>query len=373
MFAPSALAATAASPSIAKEGWSWGRARPCRSACSHCRRPRRSRTCASWPRCPSRRISRRTTRLRNPGIAAPRRLAGLERRICDALSELPQRVSTLAPGRPGRAALWRLADAGLATIAAFTPSDAMHVLGRQSGWNLEAAELGARLLAIEERNLRAASEPAPAAALCERIVEHVVRESARIVLATALAHDPAIEARADSWGPLGDALVGDVISGRPFSELLHGGFSLATPLVAIGAPVHAYYPEVARRLGARLEIPRARRGLQRGRRGGRRRLAGSRRARQPAAVRRVPRARPVRAAVISRRRNRRWIARANCRRSSPWRRRAAPARPTRTSRPRSSNSAPTWARAITSPRRGCDRRRPGGPTRATCGRGSESA
>ena len=194
--------------------------------------------------------------LRNPGIAAPPRLAGLERRIFDELSELPQRVSILAPGRPGRAALWRLADAGLATIAAFTPSDAMHVLGRQSGWNVEAAELGARLLAIEERNLRAASGPAPAAALCERIVEHVVRESARIVLATALAHDPAIEARANSWGPLGDALVADVISGRPFSGLLHGGFRLATPLVAIGAPVHAYYPEVARRLGARLEIPR---------------------------------------------------------------------------------------------------------------------
>ena len=192
---------------------------------------------------------------RNPGSAAPSRLAGLERRIFDQLSESPRRVSILAPGRPGRAALWRLADAGLATIAAFTPSDAMHVLGRQGGWNLEAAELGARLLAIEERNLRAASEPAPAAELCERVVEHVVRESARVVLATALAHDPAIEPRGSSWGRLGDALVDDVIAGRPFSGLLHGGLSLATPLVAIGAPVHAYYPEVARRLGARLDIP----------------------------------------------------------------------------------------------------------------------
>ncbi len=45
------------------------------------------------------------------------------------------------------------------------------------------------------------------------------------------------------------------IAGRPFSGLLRGGFKLATPLVAIGAPVHAYYPEVARRLGASLAIP----------------------------------------------------------------------------------------------------------------------
>lgn len=193
--------------------------------------------------------------LRNPGVTAPARLSGLERRIWDELSESPRRFSILASGRPGREALWRLADAGLATVAAFTPSDAMHALGRQGGWSVEAAELGARLLAIEERNIRALSEPAPIAELCERVVEHVVRESARVVLATALAHDPAVEARANSWGVLGDALVADVIAGRNFSRLLGCSFNLTTPLVAIGAPVHAYYPEVARRLDARLAIP----------------------------------------------------------------------------------------------------------------------
>ncbi len=193
--------------------------------------------------------------LRNPGITAPAHLAGLERRLWEALSADPRRLSSLAQGRPGIAALWRLADAGLVTVAAFTPSDAMHVLGRQRGWSLEAAELGARLLAIEERNARAWSEPAPIRDLCERIVEHVVRESGRVVLATALAHDPGLQGRAGSWGVLGDMLVDDVVAGRPFSTLLRAGIALATPLVAIGAPVHSYYPEVARRLGATLSVP----------------------------------------------------------------------------------------------------------------------
>ena len=192
---------------------------------------------------------------RNPGRAAPVHLAGPERRVWEALTPEPRRVSKLVHNAPGLEALRRLADSGLATIAAFTPSDAMHVLGHQQGWNLEAAQLGAGLLAIEERNTRAARETATPQAFCERTVEHVIRESARVVLATALAHDPVIEARNGSWGILGDGLIEDIVSGRPFASLVRANFGLAVPLVAIGAPVAGYYPEVARRLGATLSIP----------------------------------------------------------------------------------------------------------------------
>ncbi len=192
---------------------------------------------------------------RNPGRDAPAHLAGSERRVWEELTPEPRRVSKLAHSAPGLDSLRRLADSGLATIAAFTPSDAMHVLGQQHGWNVEAAELGARVLAIEERNARAARDTSTPAALCERTVEHVIRESARVVLATALAHDPAIEARNGSWGILGDGLIEDIVSGRPFASLVRANFALAAPLIAIGAPVAGYYPEVARRLGATLSIP----------------------------------------------------------------------------------------------------------------------
>ena len=45
------------------------------------------------------------------------------------------------------------------------------------------------------------------------------------------------------------------MAGRAFSALVDAGMRLATPLVAIGAPAAGYYPEVARRLSARLTVP----------------------------------------------------------------------------------------------------------------------
>lgn len=193
--------------------------------------------------------------LRNPDREAPAHLSSIEQRVFSALKSEPQRVSVVAHSSAALAALRRLADAGLATIAAFTPSDAMHVLGRQQGWSREAAELGARILATEERNGRAARAAVTPEQLCERTYEYVLRETGRILLATALAIDPGIEARAGHWGLLGDRLIEAVVAGQNFSGLLQSTFGLAQPLVAIGAPVGAYYPEVARRLATALSIP----------------------------------------------------------------------------------------------------------------------
>ncbi len=164
-------------------------------------------------------------------------------------------MSSIVRNGSGLEALRRLADAGLATVAAFTPSDAMHVLDRQHGWCREAADCGARILATEERNARALPVAASSEAICERTYEHVIRDSGRLVLAASLAHDPGIEARDDRWGVLGDRLVDNIVAGDRFSNLVQATIGLAWPLIAIGAPVGAYYPEVARRLGAALSIP----------------------------------------------------------------------------------------------------------------------
>jgi len=192
---------------------------------------------------------------RNPGREPPEHLSALERRVWNALDLEPKHVSTVVRNASGFEALRRLADAGLVTHAAFTPSDAMHVLERQQGWSREAAECGARILAVEERNARAASAAASARTICERTYEHVVRETGRVLLAAALSADPGLEARLGHWGVLGDRLIEEVVAGKPFSTLLHATLALARPLVAIGAPVGAYYPEVALRLGAQLSIP----------------------------------------------------------------------------------------------------------------------
>ena len=192
---------------------------------------------------------------RNPERAAPAHLSRQERGVWAELAIEPRRLSAIVRSAAGREALRRLADAGLATIAGFTPSDAMHVLGRQTGWNREAAECGARILATEERNVRAARKMQTAQGLCERTHDDVVKASCRVLLATALAHDPGLEAPGGRWGLLGERLVEETVAGRRFSGLVEATLKLARPIVAIGAPVGAYYPEVARRLGATLEIP----------------------------------------------------------------------------------------------------------------------
>jgi N-methylhydantoinase A/oxoprolinase/acetone carboxylase beta subunit len=191
---------------------------------------------------------------RNPGRDPGAQLDRLERRVWDALGELPRQLDEVARTGQGVEALRRLVDRGLATIAAFTPSDAMHVLGRQHGWSVEAARLGAAILATEERNASARKARDTPEGFCERTYQHVVREAARVILETALAHDPGVEAKNGRWGPLA-TLIEDLVEGRPFSRLIDARISLATSLVAIGAPVGAYYPEVARRLRAQLFVP----------------------------------------------------------------------------------------------------------------------
>jgi N-methylhydantoinase A/oxoprolinase/acetone carboxylase beta subunit len=192
---------------------------------------------------------------RNPERSLPVHVSTLERRVWEAMDLEPRAASDLVRSGAGIEALRRLADAGLATVAAFTPSDAMHVLGRQEGWCREAAECGARILATEERNARAARAAVSPREISERTCEHVVRATGRALIAAALAHDPKIEARGRGWGELGERLIEETVAGRRFSTLVQATLALARPLVAIGAPVGVYYPEVARRLGAELVIP----------------------------------------------------------------------------------------------------------------------
>jgi len=191
---------------------------------------------------------------RNPGRDPLARLDTIEARVWAALTPAPRCLDEVARTSQSVEAARRLVDRGLATLATFTPSDAMHVLGHQQDWNIEAARLGAAILATAECNAAAHAAADTPEQLSERIYEHVVREAARVVVECALAHDPGVEAANSRWGPLG-VLIEDVIAGRNFSKLIDAQLRLTKPLIAIGAPAGAYYPEVARRLGATLVVP----------------------------------------------------------------------------------------------------------------------
>ena len=170
-----------------------------------------------------------------------------------ALADGPVALTDLAGGYAAGKAIERLVERGLVAVSGFTPSDATHILGLHRDWSEEAARLGAELWIRDDE---AAARPADpdAASLAGRVVEATILQSGRAIVDAALANEG--ESELAAGGPLGRQLVDRAI-GRSggAGPLLTIDISLARPLVAIGAPVGSYYPEVARRLGTRLVVP----------------------------------------------------------------------------------------------------------------------
>lgn len=138
----------------------------------------------------------------------------------------------------------RLVTERLVLRAGFTPTDALHALGRLDLWDAEAAKLGARVLAAHGR--RAPDE------LCREVVEGVSRRAATALVSKVLSD----ESHLPNWDlePTAAALLERALGDGHGSDL---GFSLTLrqPIVAIGAPVQAYMPRVAERLHTDLIIP----------------------------------------------------------------------------------------------------------------------
>ena len=174
-------------------------------------------------------------------------------RVWDRLADGPVALADLVVSPATGRNLARLVDRGLVIISGLTPSDAAHALGQQDAWNRKAAEIGARLF------LRRAPHagwvpPADAETLCRQIVEQVVAQSGRVILDAVISDQAKIDDH--HWGSLGKYLVQRTIQpAAGAGDLFQAAIKLNFPLVAIGAPVGSYYPEIARRLGTRLVIP----------------------------------------------------------------------------------------------------------------------
>jgi len=128
--------------------------------------------------------------------------------------------------------------------AGFTPTDALHALGRLGLWNTEAARLGARVLSTRARR--------DAEDLCLAVVDGV-SSRASTALVTKVLSD---EAHMPNWDqePTATLLLNRALEREQVSDL-DFSLTLAQPVVAIGAPVQAYMPRVAEQLHTRLIIP----------------------------------------------------------------------------------------------------------------------
>ncbi|MBX6322074.1 MAG: hydantoinase/oxoprolinase family protein, partial [Rhodospirillaceae bacterium] len=94
------------------------------------------------------------------------------------LAEGPVPVAELGGSYAARQALRRLVDRGLVALAGFTPTDAAHVLGLQTGWSAEAARLGAALWLRRWREEGPRPSPDDVEAVCRAVVAAVVQRSA---------------------------------------------------------------------------------------------------------------------------------------------------------------------------------------------------
>jgi N-methylhydantoinase A/oxoprolinase/acetone carboxylase beta subunit len=160
----------------------------------------------------------------------------------------PQSLSSLAQRLRYGALIMRqiegLEARGLALRAGFTPTDALHVLGRFGRWDAEASRLGAELLAAQ-------TDLSPEA-FCERVVAGVSNRVTTELISKVLSD----EATLPIWErePSAMALLARAMGNVPSSDL-DCQLRLRQPVVAVGAPVEAYLPRVARQLHTELVIP----------------------------------------------------------------------------------------------------------------------
>jgi N-methylhydantoinase A/oxoprolinase/acetone carboxylase beta subunit len=126
----------------------------------------------------------------------------------------------------------------------FTPTDALHVLGRLSLWNSEASVLGAGMLA-KRAGLSAES-------FCRIVVQRVCEKVGTAIVTKIISNSvgfPDWENERTATFLLAHALRADS------SPELDCTFTLRRPLVAIGAPAGAYMHRVSEILNTRLIIP----------------------------------------------------------------------------------------------------------------------
>jgi len=135
-----------------------------------------------------------------------------------------------------------LIEQGLVVLSAFTPTDAVHVLGRYEHGSAEAARYGATLWA---RRLECTVP-----AFCQQVVRQVVWQLGQAVIASSLADDGCSSALDGVARLLIDRALRADGDGN-----LAVSFWLRRPLVAVGAPAATYLPMVASILRTPLRVP----------------------------------------------------------------------------------------------------------------------
>lgn len=165
------------------------------------------------------------------------------------ITDIPVALDQLLTVTQQKATLDRLVARGLVHICGLTPSDAMHVLGRQGQWNRQAADLGMQV-AMRQRDGTGKPIAGSPEELALRIVDRLTRQSAEAILSACLAEDDL-----GDIDPARSVLIDRALNRQ--TGIARFTLSLDRPLIGLGASAPVYYPAIAEMLSATCAVPEA--------------------------------------------------------------------------------------------------------------------
>ncbi len=186
--------------------------------------------------------------------AEPTDLTKQQLELWERIQLKPIAVQTVFEDQTLDRAMARLTQRGIVLRAGFTPSDASHIIGRQSGWDTDAAVLAARLLMrYSAQNL--GKEFDSVEQFSQHIIDAVSRLSALAMLETQLSQQMSKASRFNTGlSESQRALLASTFVDTPDSELQIQA-ALQFPFIGLGAPVNSYYPKAAKWLNTTAILP----------------------------------------------------------------------------------------------------------------------
>jgi N-methylhydantoinase A/oxoprolinase/acetone carboxylase beta subunit len=163
----------------------------------------------------------------------------------------PMAVSAALTSRLEAAALERLVARGLVMLSGVTPSDAAHVLGRQTGWDAAAAAKAVRLLGRRRTGAgeRFAQDPQVFAAA---IIDQLTGQTVDCLLEAAFGEDQAFADDAPERLARHTLARAGLSGHRGVVEMT---LRLGVPVIGLGASAPTYYGAVGARLGCQMILP----------------------------------------------------------------------------------------------------------------------
>ena len=175
-------------------------------------------------------------------------LTELELKILESIKNEPHTIYYIAKklGKDPNLLPWeRLVQIGSIHRAGLTPTDILHYTGKFNVWNVEAANMGikimARRMALREKDF------------VEKVLDLVYYKIFRLIVETGIKNTLGIVFSDDSAE---EKLLYRMFNRKKFKkEIVNFSAKLTVPVIALGAPVQAYFPESVNRLNTRLLIP----------------------------------------------------------------------------------------------------------------------